>query len=313
MAAGGPRTPDPGAVPAVPPLARGPAPERPVTVVRWTTDEATGRLVATSPPTSDLVAAEEPLQIVLDGESFAVVMRTPGHDLELVLGLLFAEGLIDSTGDVASAAVSVSGLDEGSDRAAFPLKPLPEAENLVELGLVRGVARERAGWQRNLVVSTACGICGAAALDALREDLRPLLPGPTFRAAALRELEPALGRAQETFRLTGGLHAAGLFDRLGRLEVLREDVGRHNAVDKLVGRALLRGELPLGERGLLVSGRASFELAHKAVAAGIPLLAAVSAPSSLAVHVAHTFGLTLVGFLRHGRFNVYAGPERIIA
>jgi FdhD protein len=280
---------------------RGPAAHRQVHIERWTPE---GRL-----KDDDVVAAEEPLQVVLDGEPFAVVMRTPGHDLELVLGLLCVEGLIGAREDVASGAVAASGLP---DAAPFPLQALPEAENLVELRLVRPRAKDdRVGWQRNLVASSACGICGAAALDALRDDLPQLPRGPTFTLAAIQGMAPALRAAQTTFELTGGLHAAGLFDTEGRLLHIREDVGRHNAVDKLVGRALLAGELPLHERALMVSGRASFELAHKAVAAGIPLMAAVSAPSSLAVHVAHTFGLTLVGFLRDDHFNVYAGGDRI--
>ena len=280
---------------------RGPEAHRPVHVERWGPE---GRLTG-----DDVVAAEEPLQVVLDDEPFAVVMRTPGQDLELVLGLLYVEGLIHAREDVSEGAVAASGLP---DAAPFPLQALPEAENLVELRLVEPrVKDERVGWQRNLVASSACGICGAAALDALRDDLAQLPPGPTFTQAAVTGMAPALRAAQATFELTGGLHAAGLFDTRGRLLHIREDVGRHNAVDKLVGRALLAGELPLHERALMVSGRASFELAHKAVAAGIPLMAAVSAPSSLAVHVAHTFGLTLVGFLRDDHFNVYAGADRI--
>lgn len=282
---------------------RGPEPFRQASVERW--DGATFHSAA------DLVAAEEPLQVVLDGDPFAVVMRTPGHDLELVLGLLFVEGLIASAADVAAASVAASGVPEAPP--PFPVRELPEAENLVELRLVapRGTDQP-AGWQRNLVASSACGICGAAALDALREDLAPLPPGPTFRPDAITAMAPALRAAQATFELTGGLHAAGVFDREGQLLRIREDVGRHNAVDKLIGAGLLGGELPFDERALMVSGRASFELAHKAVAAGVPLLAAVSAPSSLAVHVAHTFGLTLVGFLRAEHFNVYVGAERIV-
>ena len=282
---------------------RGPEPHRPVRLERWT---PAGRRAA-----DDVVAAEEPLQVVLDGEPFAVVMRTPGHDLELVLGLLFVEGLIHTRRDIAAVAVAASGLP--TDAVSFPVRALPEAENLVDLRLVSPRdAADRVGWQRNLVASSACGICGAAALDALRDDLAPLPPGPTFAPAAVLAMAPALRAAQATFELTGGLHAAGLFDTDGRLLHLREDVGRHNAVDKLIGRELLGGELPLHQRALMLSGRASFELAHKAVAAGIPLMAAVSAPSSLAVHVAHTFDLTLVGFLRGERFNVYAGGERIV-
>jgi FdhD protein len=260
------------------------------------------------------VVAEEPLQIILDERPFAVVMRTPGHDLELVLGLLYAEGVIRGPTDVVEASVAASGLDATATEPPFPVRALPEAENLVELHLAHPHPEGAPlGWQRNLVASSACGVCGAAALDALRADLAPLPPGPTFRAASLLRLEPSLRDAQATFRLTGGLHAAGLFDRRGRLLLAREDVGRHNAVDKLVGHELLAGHLPLHTRALLVSGRASFELAQKAVAAGVPLLAAVSAPSTLAVHVAHTFGLTLVGFLRGEHWNVYAGGERLVA
>lgn len=289
--------------PTGPDLSRGPEPFRPASITRWTGGDASRA--------DDIVAAEEPLQVVLDGRPFAVIMRTPGHDLELVLGLLFVEGVIRSAAEVRGAAVAASG--RPARPAPFPLRELPEAENLVEIELVTPHAEERVGWQRNLVASSACGICGAAALDALREDLPPLPPGPTFRSSAIVAMAPALREVQATFELTGGLHAAGVFDRAGRLQRIREDVGRHNAVDKLIGGALLDGALPLRERALMVSGRASFELAHKAVAAGLPLMAAVSAPSSLAVHVAHTFGLTLVGFLRGDRFNVYAGAERITA
>ncbi|MFI5262754.1 MAG: formate dehydrogenase accessory sulfurtransferase FdhD [Candidatus Limnocylindrales bacterium] len=288
---------------------RGPGSSRPARVIRWTAGPDGRDSPAAALEADDLVAAEEPLQIVLDGEPFAVVMRTPGHDLELVLGLLFVEGLIRGATDIAGAAVAASGLPGEPSR--FPIRALPEAENLVELQLARPRAGGPVGWQRNLVASSACGICGAAALDALREDLAPLAAGPIFEPAALVAMGPALRAAQATFDLTGGLHAAGLFDRGGHLQRLREDVGRHNAVDKLIGGALLRGDLPLRDQALMVSGRASFELVHKAVASGVPLMAAVSAPSSLAVHVAHTFGLTLVGFLRGDRFNVYAGVERV--
>jgi FdhD protein len=282
---------------------RGPEPHRPAHITRWAGAHAT--------TADDVVAAEEPLQVVLDGQPFAVIMRTPGHDLELVLGLLFVEGLVRSIGDIRQSAVAASG--RPTDPAPFPVRELPEAENLVEIDLLAPRAEGPVGWQRNLVASSACGICGAAALDALRDDLPPLPPGPTFPASAIVAMAPALREAQATFDLTGGLHAAGLFDRMGRLERIREDVGRHNAVDKLIGGALLHGQLPLRDRALMVSGRASFELAHKAVAGGLPVMAAVSAPSSLAIHVAHTFGLTLVGFLRGDHFNVYAGADRIVA
>ena len=287
-------------------IPRGPEPHRPVRVDRWADGAVSEAGVA------DAVAAEEPLQVVLDDEPFAVVMRTPGHDLELVLGLLFVEGVIGDVTDVREAAVAASALDGIEAAPPFTVRGLPEAENLVDIRVARP-RPQRVGWQRNLVASSACGICGAAALDALREDLRPLPPGPAFTPQTIAGFGPALRRAQQTFDLTGGLHAAGLFDASGLLLLAREDVGRHNAVDKLVGHALLAGWLPLHRHALVVSARASFELVHKAVAAGIPLMAAVSAPSSLAVHVAHTFDLTLVGFLRAGRWNVYAGGDRIRA
>ncbi|MFI5253855.1 MAG: formate dehydrogenase accessory sulfurtransferase FdhD [Candidatus Limnocylindrales bacterium] len=281
---------------------RGPGPDRPAHIERWS--------AGAHEPADDVVAAEEPLQIVLDGEPFAVVMRTPGHDLELVLGLLFAEGLILGLDDLAGAALAASGIPEGT--IDLPLSAIAEAENLVDLRLARPRPdAEPVGWQRNLVAASACGICGAAALDALRVDLDPLPAGPTFSWRTLTAFPQTLREAQATFELTGGLHAAGLFTPDGVLVRLREDVGRHNAVDKLVGAAMLAGELPLHDRAVMVSGRTSFELAQKAVAAGVPLLAAVSAPSSLAIHVAHTFGLTLVGFLRGDRFNVYTGGQRI--
>jgi FdhD protein len=228
---------------------RGPEPHRRVRIERWSPDGREAR--------DDLVAAEEPLQIASTA-SAAVVMRTPGHDLELVLGLLYVEGLIRAREDVAEGAVAASGLPE--DAAPFPV------------GLCRGGEPGRTPprparapgtivcWRRNLVASSACGICGAAALDALRDDLPTLPPGPTFTPAAIAAMAPALRDAQATFELTGGLHAAGLFDTEGRLLHVREDVGRHNAVDKLVGGALLAGELPLHERAMMVSGRASFEL-----------------------------------------------------
>jgi FdhD protein len=281
---------------------RGPGPHRPVRVERW----SAGR----HEPADDLVAAEEPLQIVLDGEPFAVVMRTPGHDLELVIGLFFAEGLITDITDLAAVGVAASGIPDGP--IALSVHALAEAENLVDVRLARPrPADGPVGWQRNLVAGSACGICGAAALDALRQDLAALPPGPSFSWRTLAAMPLTLRAAQPTFELTGGLHAAALFGPDGRLLRAREDVGRHNAVDKLVGAALLAGEMPLRMQVLMVSGRTSFELAQKAVAAGIPLMAGVSAPSSLAVHVAHTFGLTLVGFLRGDRFNVYSVPERV--
>jgi FdhD protein len=270
---------------------RGPEPHRRVGIERWSPDGREAR--------DDLVAAEEPLQVVLDDEPFAVVMRTPGHDLELVLGLLFVEGLIRSRDDVADGAVAASG------RRTPPVPdPCPSGgRNPSSCGWSDRVPRTTASAGSATSWLVGCGI--AAPRPSTRLTLRCARPHVRRHGDHGHGARPS--RAQATFELTGGLHAAGLV----RLLAIREDVGRHNAVDKLVGRALLAGELPLHDRALMVSGRASFELAHKAVAAGIPLMAAVSAPSSLAVHVAHTFDLTLVGFLRGERFNVYAGGDRI--
>jgi len=288
---------------------RGPEPVRPAAVRRWSA-------AAGWSESADRVAAEDALQVTLDDEPFAIVMRTPGHDLELVAGLLFAEGLVDSPDEIREVAVAASaevGASAEIAGAPFPVRELPEANNLVAVTLrrPRPVDAPR-GWQRNLVSTTACGVCGHATMEALRTDLRPLPPGPRFARGTIEGLPATMRAAQRVFAETGGLHAAALFGTDGELQLLREDVGRHNAVDKVVGHEFLAGRLPRHDAALVVSGRAAFELAHKAIAAGIPLLAAVSAPSSLAIHVSHEFGLTLVGFLREGRLNVYAGAERIV-
>jgi FdhD protein len=256
---------------------------------------------------SDLLAAEEPLEmrvsVEADGRrerhSVAVTMRTPGHDFPLAAGFFFTEGIVD--GRDAIAAIT------------YCREVEPEAEdNVVDVALRPGVAFDPARFSRNVYTSSSCGVCGKTSIDLVRTvcpappvGRRPIAP------ALLTSLPDVLRQAQPVFSRTGGLHAAGLFDADGRLLLLREDVGRHNAVDKVVGTLLMEGALPASERVLLVSGRASFELVQKALAAGVPTLAAVGAPSSLAVELAGEFGLTLIGFLRDGRFNVYAGEERI--
>ena len=254
---------------------------------------------------SDQVAAEEPLQLSLDGKPLSIVMRTPGNDLELALGLLWAEQVIRSLDDVARVRISAEA-QENEPRVAV-------ANDLVESNQVdvylRGSARRRP--ERSFLATSACGVCGATTVESLALDFAPLPPGPTVGAAMLPRLSDRLRVQQRIFESTGGLHAAGLFDERGELQLLREDIGRHNAVDKVVGRALLDGRLPLERSVLAVSGRAGYEVVQKAVAAGIPILAAVGAPSSLAVATAERFGMTLVGFLRDDRFNVYTSPERI--
>jgi FdhD protein len=253
----------------------------------------------------DQVAAEEPLQLLLDGKPLSIVMRTPGNDLELALGLLWAEQVIRSLDDVARVRISAEA--EESEPRVSVAGDLVES-NQVDVYLRASAARRP---ERSFLASSACGVCGATTVESLALDFARIPPGLTVGAAMLPALSDRLREQQRIFESTGGLHAAGLFDEQGELQLLREDIGRHNAVDKVVGRALLDGRLPLARAVLAVSGRAGYEVVQKAVAAGIPILAAVGAPSSLAVATAERFNLTLVGFLRDDRFNVYTAPDRI--
>jgi FdhD protein len=233
----------------------------------------------------DEVAVEEPLEIRVDGEPLVVTMRTPGHDEELALGFLYGEGLIDGpheaglTDDFAANTVEVAG----------PLKRDPG--------------------QRSFYTTSSCGVCGKGALEEVAVHSAPLPPGPMVPRSLLAGLPDHL--VQPAFERTGGVHATGLFEADGELVLAREDVGRHNAMDKVIGRALLDGAVPLGERILCVSGRLSFELVQKAAVAGAPILVGVGAPSSLAVSLADDRGMTLCGFARRGRVNVYTHPERV--
>jgi FdhD protein len=249
----------------------------------------------------DALAAEEPLEIRVNGEPLTVTMRTPGHDFDLVAGLMTAEGLARATEDLVSLRYCAGTDADGQN-----------TYNVVDAQLRRpgGVP---ASLHRNLLTTSACGLCGRETVDSIRNQVPWDLTEDQLRVApeVLYGLPDALREAQRVFDSTGGLHAAGLFTADGRLLCAREDVGRHNAVDKVVGWALREGLLPLRGHVLMVSGRASFELTQKAAMAGIPLLAAVSAPSSLAVDLADELGLTLVGFLRGRNANVYAGFERI--
>ncbi len=254
---------------------------------------------------SDYLATEEPLEIrlVAGGETatVAVTMRTPGADFELAAGFLYGEGV-------------VAGREEVS-RISYCTDPDVDAEqqyNIVNVGLAASAMPDLHALERHFMTSSACGVCGKASLDALELRGCPVVPpGPSVDPAVLTRLPTALRERQGLFESTGGLHAAGLFTAGGELVALREDVGRHNAVDKLVGWAMLDGRLPLHDRLLMVSGRSSYEILQKALVAGIPVVCAVSAPSSLAVDLARRFGMTLVGFLRGERFNVYAGEERL--
>ena len=277
------------------PMARPQAP--PIGIKRWT---PAGWSAA-----DDQVAAEEPLQLLLNGRPLSVVMRTPGHDLELALGLLWAERVLTSRSELTAVRIS-------AEAGEVETKVRVEA-SLLESNEVDVLLRTDDGRrpERSFLSSSACGVCGATTVASLALDFERLPPGPTVDPAILPELAERLRAEQSLFERTGGLHAAGLFDSGGRLLLLREDIGRHNAVDKVVGRRLLDGGLPASDAILAVSGRAGYEVVQKAVAAGIPFLVAVGAPSSLAILTARRFDLTLVGFLKRDRFNVYSGAERL--
>jgi FdhD protein len=253
----------------------------------------------------DTVVMEEPLQLLLDGEPLSVVMRTPGNDIELTLGLLFAEGVIRTAEDVKAVRISV---EAGERESAIDVDASIVESNVIDVQLVGQPGRRP---ERSMLASSACGVCGAVMIEDLRRGLSPLGEGPRVQASVLPGLVDVLRAGQGVFERTGGLHAAGLFSADGTLLCVREDVGRHNALDKVAGRWLLDGKLPASESVLVVSGRAGYEIVQKSIAAGIPVLAAVGAPSSLAVALAREFNQTLVGFLRGERFNVYAAPERL--
>ncbi|MDL5159995.1 formate dehydrogenase accessory sulfurtransferase FdhD [Actinomycetospora termitidis] len=250
----------------------------------------------------DALAAEEPLELRIDGKPLAVTMRTPGHDVELAHGFLLTEGVITSAEDIATARYCDSVDDTGRN-----------TYNVLDLALAPGVAPPDDSVERRFYTTSSCGVCGKASLDAVRTRtaFSPADDPVTIPAEVLFSLPDSLRAAQKVFDSTGGLHGAGLFRADGTLLAVREDVGRHNAVDKVIGHALLAGAVPAAGTVLMVSGRASFELTQKAVMAGIPALAAVSAPSSLAAEMAEDAGMTLVGFLRGRSMNIYAGASRV--
>jgi FdhD protein len=255
----------------------------------------------------DVVVTEEPLQLMLDGEPLSVVMRTPGHDLELSLGLMFSEGILRAAKDVRVIRISA---EAGELEAGVAVESSLVESNQVDIHLA---GKPRRKPERSMLSSSACGVCGTVLIEDLRRDLAPLPAGSSVDPSLLPGLVERLRSGQGVFDRTGGLHAAGLFTNAGELVTLREDVGRHNAVDKVVGRALLDERVPLNDSILVVSGRAGYEIVQKSVTAGIPVLAAVGAPSSLAVALAREFNQTLVGFLKGERFNVYSAPERLSA
>jgi FdhD protein len=254
----------------------------------------------------DTLATEEPMEIRLVTEdktqTVAVTMRTPGADFELAAGFLYGEGIVSSRDEIR--------------RVSYCVDPEVDAEqqyNIVNVELRPGTTYDIRSLERHFYTTSACGVCGKASLEQLELRGCPVIPpGPEVSVRTIYTLPDKLRQTQRLFESTGGLHAAALFDTKGDLLALREDVGRHNATDKLVGWALLEGKLPLNEHIVMVSGRSSFEILQKCLTAGVPIVCAISAPSSLAVDIARDFGMTLVGFLRGEKFNAYAGSERII-
>jgi len=247
----------------------------------------------------DLLAAEEPLELRLGGAALTLMMRTPGHDHELALGLLFAEGIVRQRADVTTTTSVSNGEHPGLD-------------NIMEVQLAPSAPGVDRRWQRNFLSATSCGLCGVSTIEAIHQSSPPLgEPGWRLDPEVLFSLDAKLRAEQAVFGRTGGLHAAGLFSIEGEPLVVREDVGRHNAVDKVVGYALEHDLIPLDRHILMVSGRTSFEIVQKALQARIPVLASVSAPSSLARDLAQASNQTLIGFLRGRRLNVYAGRQRL--
>jgi FdhD protein len=245
----------------------------------------------------DEVAVEEPLEIRVEGRSVAVVMRTPGHDRELAAGFALTEGIVRDERDIFEITSCLTTEHPG--------------DHVVNISLANPARFDAAKLSRHVFSSSSCGICGRATIEAAMQQFPPIENPPIVGASILRQLPGKLAAAQQTFQRTGGLHACAFFDAAGELLLLREDVGRHNALDKLIGHELLAKRLPLGDRILLLSGRISFEMTQKALAAGISMIAAISAPTSLAVEFARASNQTLVGFLRGETMNVYAGAERV--
>jgi FdhD protein len=253
----------------------------------------------------DVLATEEPMELrLISGgarQTVAVTMRTPGADFELAAGFLYGEGIVSSPEDIEKISYCVDADVDAEQRY-----------NIVNVELRGGRGYDLRPLERHFYTTSACGVCGKASLEQLELRGCPVIPpGPEIAPETIYSLPEKLRGAQGLFEATGGLHAAALFDAEGNLVALKEDVGRHNATDKLLGWALLEGRLPLSDHIVMVSGRSSFEIMQKCLTAGVPIVCAISAPSSLAVDVAREFGMTLVGFLRGSKFNVYAGSERI--
>ena len=266
-------------------------------ITRWAAAEPT--------KVKDELVVEEPLEIRVGQQSLIVVMRTPGHDFELAAGFLYTESLITSGDDIAIIAYCDEDVAETQDTG------LSSLENIVNVQLTEELDLAQSGWQRNFHANASCGLCGKMTIESVRQQVSPLDSGFCVNQGVLYQLNDRLRTAQSVFEKTGGLHAAGLFSETGELLIVREDIGRHNAVDKVIGQALLSDLVPLERHILMVSGRASFEIVQKALFARIPVVVAVSAASTLAVDLAEEGNLTLVGFMRGQRMAVYSCPERI--
>lgn len=258
----------------------------------------------------DVVAVEEPMEIRVvagpvdqrKGKSLSITMRTPGNDPDLAVGFLFAEGIIQSQSQIENI------------EHCGPTADGQQVPNTVRVELVAGVEFDARRYQRHFYATSSCGVCGKASLEALEyQNLRPVESDLQVLQQTVMQLPGRLRERQTSFANTGGIHAAGLFDADGTLLSIREDVGRHNAMDKLIGDQFLNGSLPLINSAVVVSGRASFELLQKALAAGIPIFIAVGAPSSLAIELAEQYGITLIGFASQNRFNIYSGGDRLLS
>ena len=259
----------------------------------------------------DELVVEEPLEIRVGEQSLIVVMRTPGHDFELAAGFLFTESLIKSADDIE--VIAYCDQDDINSETKDQISHFDVMQNIVNVRLTEQLhLEEHSGWQRNFHANASCGLCGKMTIESVKHEVKPLNLGFQLNQKVFYELNDKLRASQSVFEKTGGLHAAGLFDENGELLIVREDIGRHNAVDKVIGQALLSDMIPLDRYILMVSGRTSFEIVQKALFARIPIVVAVSAASTLAVDLAEEGNLTLIGFMRGQQMAVYSCPERIL-
>ena len=272
-------------------------------IIRWNRSKPTH--------VEDELVVEEPLEIRVGQQSLIVVMRTPGHDFELAAGFLYTESFINSVDDIEIIAYCDE--ENATTKTNGQYSSLSLFQNIVNVRLLQELNLEEQGWQRNFHANASCGLCGKMTIESVKHQVDSLDSGFRLNQKVFYELNDQLRAAQPVFEKTGGLHAAGLFNENGELLIVREDIGRHNAVDKVIGQALLSDMLPLDSHVLMISGRASFEIVQKALFARIPIIVAVSAASTLAVDLAEEGNLTLIGFMREQRMAVYSHPERILS